>query len=49
MIYYDNKYGFQEELGSGGFGRVFLAKDIVSGRLVAIGYSGDVTVRLIGI
>ena len=36
MIYYDNKYEFQEELGSGGFGRVFLAKDIVSGRLVAI-------------
>lgn len=36
MIYYDNKYNFQKELGSGGFGRVFLAKDIVSGRLVAI-------------
>jgi len=36
MIYYDNKYEFQEELGSGGFGRVFLAKDMVSGRLVAI-------------
>jgi serine/threonine protein kinase len=35
-IYYDNKYEFQKELGSGGFGRVFLAKDIVSGRLVAI-------------
>ena len=36
MIYYDNKYEFQEELGSGGFGRVFLAKDRVSRRLVAI-------------
>lgn len=36
MIYYDNKYELQEELGSGGFGRVFLAKDRISGRLVAI-------------
>ena len=33
---YDDRYEFQEELGSGGFGRVFLAKEKLSGRLVAI-------------
>lgn len=33
---YDNKYHFEKELGKGGFGRVFLAKEKVSNRLVAI-------------
>jgi serine/threonine protein kinase len=33
---YDNKYQFEQELGKGGFGRVFLARDVVSNRLVAI-------------
>lgn len=33
---YDNKYHFEKELGKGGFGRVFLAKEQVSNRLVAI-------------
>lgn len=33
---YDNKYHYQKDLGSGGFGRVFLAKEEVSGKPVAI-------------
>ncbi|MBX3164205.1 MAG: protein kinase [Bacteroidetes bacterium] len=33
---YDNKYRFVEELGAGGFGRVFLAEDVRSKSLVAI-------------
>jgi serine/threonine protein kinase len=33
---YDNKYRFEKELGKGGFGRVFLAREEVSNRLVAI-------------
>jgi len=33
---YDDRYEFVRDLGSGGFGRVFLAKERVSGRLVAI-------------
>jgi len=33
---YDDKYTFIKELGSGGFGKVFLAKEDVSNRLVAI-------------
>ena len=33
---YDNKYRFEKELGKGGFGRVFLAREEVSDRLVAI-------------
>jgi serine/threonine protein kinase len=35
-ILYDNKYEFVKELGSGGFGKVFLAKEKISERLVAI-------------
>ncbi len=33
---YDNKYEYVKELGEGGFGKVFLAKEQVSNRLVAI-------------
>ena len=33
---YDNKYTFIKDLGSGGFGKVFLAKERVSNRYVAI-------------
>lgn len=33
---FDNKYRFEKELGKGGFGRVFLAREEVSNRLVAI-------------
>lgn len=35
-VLFDNKYQFEKELGKGGFGRVFLAKEKVSNRLVAI-------------
>jgi serine/threonine protein kinase len=36
MALYDNKYSFIKDLGNGGFGKVFLAKEKVSNRLVAI-------------
>lgn len=36
MELYDNKYSYINELGSGGFGSVFLAKENVSNRFVAI-------------
>ena len=36
MILYDNKYSFIKDLGDGGFGKVFLAKEKVSNRYVAI-------------
>jgi serine/threonine protein kinase len=36
MQLYDNKYYFEKDLGSGGFGKVFLAKEKVSNRFVAI-------------
>jgi serine/threonine protein kinase len=36
MQVYDNKYTFIKDLGRGGFGKVFLAKEKVSNRLVAI-------------
>jgi serine/threonine protein kinase len=36
MKLYDNKYSFIKDLGSGGFGKVFLAKEKVSNRYVAI-------------
>lgn len=36
MELYDNKYSFINDLGSGGFGTVFLAKENVSNRYVAI-------------
>jgi serine/threonine protein kinase len=36
MQLYDNKYTFIKDLGSGGFGKVFLAKEKVSNRYVAI-------------
>tara|TARA_R110000868_G_scaffold363678_1_gene626009 strand:+ start:11429 stop:13147 length:1719 start_codon:yes stop_codon:yes gene_type:complete len=36
MQLYDNKYSFIKDLGSGGFGKVFLAKEKVSNRYVAI-------------
>ncbi|WP_167365557.1 protein kinase domain-containing protein [Flavobacterium xinjiangense] len=36
MNLYDNKYTFIKDLGSGGFGKVFLAKEKVSNRFVAI-------------
>lgn len=36
MQLYDNKYYFEKDLGSGGFGKVFLAKEKVSNRYVAI-------------
>ncbi|MFV8353413.1 protein kinase domain-containing protein [Flavobacterium sp. XS2P14] len=36
MQLYDNKYTFIKVLGNGGFGKVFLAKEKVSNRLVAI-------------
>lgn len=36
MTIYDNKYSYIKDLGSGGFGKVFLAKEKVSNRLVAI-------------
>ena len=32
----NNTYRFERELGKGGFGRVFLAREEVSNRLVAI-------------
>ena len=32
----DNKYAFIKDLGNGGFGKVFLAKENVSNRFVAI-------------
>lgn len=34
--FYDNKYQYVKDLGSGGFGNVFLAKEKISHRLVAI-------------
>jgi serine/threonine protein kinase len=36
MQLFDNKYTFIKDLGSGGFGKVFLAKEKVSNRFVAI-------------
>ena len=36
MQLYDNKYTFIKDLGNGGFGKVFLAKEKVSNRFVAI-------------
>jgi serine/threonine protein kinase len=36
MKLYDNKYTFVKAFGYGGFGKVFLAKEKVSNRLVAI-------------
>lgn len=36
MTLYDNKYTFIKDLGSGSFGKVFLAKEKVSNRYVAI-------------
>ncbi len=36
MQLFDNKYYFVKDLGSGGFGKVFLAKEKVSNRFVAI-------------
>jgi serine/threonine protein kinase len=36
MQVYDNKYVFIKDLGNGGFGKVFLAKEKVSNRFVAI-------------
>jgi serine/threonine protein kinase len=36
MDLFDNKYNYIKDLGSGGFGRVFLAKEKVSNRYVAI-------------
>ena len=36
MTLYDNKYYFVKDLGSGGYGKVFLAKEKVSNRYVAI-------------
>jgi serine/threonine protein kinase len=36
MTLYDNKYHFIKDLGNGGFGKVFLAKEKVSNRFVAI-------------
>jgi serine/threonine protein kinase len=36
MTLFDNKYIFIKELGNGGFGKVFLAKERVSNRFVAI-------------
>jgi len=36
MHLYDNKYTFIKDLGNGGFGKVFLAKEKVSNRFVAI-------------
>ena len=36
MHLYDNKYSFIKDLGNGGFGKVFLAKEKVSNRYVAI-------------
>jgi serine/threonine protein kinase len=36
MQLYDNKYFFIKDLGNGGFGKVFLAKEKVSNRYVAI-------------
>ncbi len=35
-VIYDNRYHFIKELGSGAFGRVFLAKENISEKLVAI-------------
>ncbi len=34
MQLYDNKYTFIKDLGNGGFGKVFLSKEIVSNRFV---------------
>lgn len=36
MSLFDKKYSYVKELGAGGFGKVFLAKERVSNRLVAI-------------
>lgn len=36
MKLFDNKYNFVKDLGTGGFGKVFLAKEKVSNRFVAI-------------
>lgn len=36
MALYDNKYSFIKDLGNGGFGKVFLAREKVSNRYVAI-------------
>ena len=36
MELFDNKYQYIKDLGEGGFGKVFLAKEAVSNRLVAI-------------
>jgi hypothetical protein len=34
MQLYDNKYYFEKDLGSGGFGKVFLAKEKLPNRSV---------------
>jgi hypothetical protein len=34
MTIFDNKYTFIKDLGNGGFGKVFLAKEKVSNRFV---------------
>jgi serine/threonine protein kinase len=36
MTLYDNRYSFIKDLGNGGFGKVFLAKEKISNRYVAI-------------
>ncbi|MBF2707745.1 FHA domain-containing serine/threonine-protein kinase [Flavobacterium soyangense] len=36
MLLFDNKYSYIKDLGNGGFGKVFLAKEKVSHRFVAI-------------
>ena len=36
MTLYDSRYEYIKDLGEGGFGKVFLAKEKVSNRLVAI-------------
>jgi serine/threonine protein kinase len=36
MLLFDKRYSYVKELGAGGFGKVFLAKERVSNRLVAI-------------
>ena len=35
-VLYDNRYEYLKDLGEGAFGRVFLAREKVSKRLVAI-------------
>lgn len=36
MFLYDNRYHFVKEFGKGGFGKVFLAKEQISIRYVAV-------------